>query len=180
MSQGSTSIQAMSLCGFRPRKRFPKESGARFAMNLCGFHLIIVLPKWFKFNASFYVTQILRRRFDSCRTQVGKTNRKLWVHADHARLRTATVTLQFMQANAMRRAPHAPYSPDRTPSSFHFFDYIKQFLSEYEIADRDSFFKWSGTCSGVLKREHWKAFFGVEWSDCTNIQYRAGNSDKTR
>jgi hypothetical protein len=79
------------------------------------FHLINVLPKWFKFNANFYVTQILGQLYDWRRTQVGKTNRRLWVHAHNARPHTATVTLQFMQQNAMRRVPHPP-SPILTRS----------------------------------------------------------------
>jgi hypothetical protein len=42
--------------------------------NPSGFHLINVLPKGFKFNASFYVTQILGQLSDWRRTQVGRTN----------------------------------------------------------------------------------------------------------
>jgi hypothetical protein len=47
--------------------------------NSSGFHLINVLQKGFKFkfNASFYGTQILGPLSDWHRTQVGKTNRKL-------------------------------------------------------------------------------------------------------
>jgi hypothetical protein len=85
--------------------------------NPSGFHLINVLPKGFKFkfNASFYVTLILGPLSDWRRTQVGRTNRKLWVHADNARPHAATVTLKFMQQNAMRRVPH-PLSPILTRS----------------------------------------------------------------
>jgi histone-lysine N-methyltransferase SETMAR len=107
--------------------------------NPSGFHMINVVPKWFKFNASFYVTQILGLLSDWCRTQVGRTNHKLWVHADNARPHTATVTLQFMQQNAMRRTLHPPYSPDLEPSDFYLFDYIKQLLLGCEFTDRDSF-----------------------------------------
>jgi hypothetical protein len=59
--------------------------------NPSGFHLINVLPKGFKFkfNASYYITQILGLLSDWRRTQVGRTNRKLWVHADNARPHTA-------------------------------------------------------------------------------------------
>jgi hypothetical protein len=45
--------------------------------NPSGFNLINVLPKGFKFNASFYVTQILGLLSDWRRTQLGRTNRKL-------------------------------------------------------------------------------------------------------
>jgi histone-lysine N-methyltransferase SETMAR len=106
--------------------------------NPSGFHLINVLPKGFKFNASFYVTQILGRLSDWRRTQVERTNRKLWVYADNARPHTATVALQFMQQNAMRRVPYPSYSPDLASSDFYLFDYIRKFLLGCEFADRDS------------------------------------------
>jgi hypothetical protein len=79
--------------------------------NPSGFHLINVLPKGFKFNAIFYVTQILGQLSDWRRTQVGRTNRKLWVDADNARPHTATMTLQFMQQSAMRRDPNPHTHP---------------------------------------------------------------------
>jgi hypothetical protein len=43
-----------------------------------------------------------------------------------------------MQQNAMRRAPHPPYSPDLAPSDFYLFGYIKQLLLRCEFTDRDS------------------------------------------
>jgi hypothetical protein len=43
-----------------------------------------------------------------------------------------------MQQNAMRRAPHPPYSLDLAPSDFYLFDYIKQLLLGCEFTDRDS------------------------------------------
>jgi histone-lysine N-methyltransferase SETMAR len=108
--------------------------------NPIRFHLINVLPKGFKFNASFYITQILGRISGWHRTQVGRTNRKLSVNADNARPHTATVTLQFIQQNAMRRVPHPhlPYSPDLAPSDLYLFGYIKQLLLGCEFTDRDS------------------------------------------
>jgi hypothetical protein len=104
------------------------------------FHLINFLPTGFKFkfNASFYVTQIFGPLSDWRKTQVGKTNRKLWVHAENARPHTATMTLQFMQRNAMRRASHPTYSPDLISSDLYLFGYIKQLLLECEFTDRDS------------------------------------------
>jgi histone-lysine N-methyltransferase SETMAR len=127
------------------RERRTIQSGKVMLTIVCnpsGFHLINVLPKWFKFklNASCYVTQILGPLSDWHRTQVGRTNRKLWVHADNARFHTATVTLQFMQQNAMRRVPipRPPYSPDLAPSDFYLFDYIKQLLLGCKFTDRDS------------------------------------------
>jgi histone-lysine N-methyltransferase SETMAR len=83
------------------------------------FHLVNVLPKGFKFNASYYATQILDPLSKWRRTQVGCTNRKLTVHADNARPHTAKMTSQFMEQNSMQRAPHPAYSPDLAPSDFY-------------------------------------------------------------
>jgi histone-lysine N-methyltransferase SETMAR len=106
--------------------------------NPSGFHLINILPKEFKFNASFDITQILGLLSDWCRIHVGRTNRKLLVHVDNARPRIATVTLQFIQLNSMRRVPYPQYSPDLAPSDFYLFCYIKQLPSGCEFADRNS------------------------------------------
>jgi histone-lysine N-methyltransferase SETMAR len=106
--------------------------------NSSGFHVINVPPKKFTYNVSFYVTQILVPLSDWRKTQVGRPKRKLLVHSNEARPHTATVTLQFMQQHAMKRAPHPPYSPDLVPSNFYFFGYIKQLLSGCEFGDRDS------------------------------------------
>jgi hypothetical protein len=60
--------------------------------NPGGFHLVNILPEGFKFNASYYVTQILDPLSKWRRTQVGRANRKLIVHADNARPHTAKMT----------------------------------------------------------------------------------------
>jgi hypothetical protein len=69
--------------------------------NPGGFHLVNILPKGFKFKASYYVTQILDPLSKWRRTQVGRTNRKLIVHADKAHPHTAKMTSQFMEQNSM-------------------------------------------------------------------------------
>jgi hypothetical protein len=122
--------------------------------NPSGFYLSNVLPKWFKFNTIFHVTQILGRLSDWRRTQVGRTNRKLWVHANNARSYTATMTLQFMQQNAMRRIPHLhpPYSPDLAHSGFCLFDYIKQLLLGCEFTDWDSLLQGVSNILGSIEK----------------------------
>jgi hypothetical protein len=64
--------------------------------NPGGFHLVNILPKGFKFNASYYVTHILDPLSKWRRTQVGRTNRKLIVHADNASPHMAKMTSPFM------------------------------------------------------------------------------------
>jgi hypothetical protein len=69
--------------------------------NPSGFHLIKRPPRGFKFNVSYDITQTLDPLSVWRGSQIGKTNRKLIVHADNARPHTATVTLDFIERNAM-------------------------------------------------------------------------------
>jgi hypothetical protein len=106
--------------------------------NPGGFHLVNILPKEFKFNASYYVTQIFDPLSKWRRTQVERTNRKLIVHANNALPHTAKMTSQFMGQNLMQRAPHPAYSPDLALSNFYVFGYVRQLLSGCQFADQDS------------------------------------------
>jgi hypothetical protein len=107
--------------------------------NPGGFHLVNILPKGFKFNASYSVTQILDPLSKWRSIQVGRTNRKLIVHTDNARPHTGKMTSQFMEQNSIQRAPHPAQSPDLAPSDFYLFGYIKQLLSGCQFADQYSF-----------------------------------------
>jgi transposase len=106
--------------------------------NPSGFHLIIVLPKGFKFNARYYVIQILGPLSAWRGTKIGRANRKLIVHANNARPHTAIVVLDFMERNAMKRSPHPSYSPDLTRLGFSLCGHVKQLLRGYEFADREA------------------------------------------
>jgi hypothetical protein len=74
--------------------------------NPSGFHLIKLRPKVFKHNANYYITQIFNPLSVWHGTHIRRTNRKLIARADKARPHTAQVTLDFMEPNAMKRAPH--------------------------------------------------------------------------
>jgi hypothetical protein len=50
--------------------------------NPNGFHAINVLSKAFKFNTDHYSTHVLIPFAESCKTQAGKTDRKLIFNAD--------------------------------------------------------------------------------------------------
>jgi hypothetical protein len=106
--------------------------------NPSGFHLINALPKDCKFNANFGVTQVLGPLSVWRRTQLGRTNRKLIVHCDDARPHTARMALDFMERNAMERAPYPSYSPDMALSDFHLFGHVKHLLAGHEFANRDN------------------------------------------
>jgi hypothetical protein len=45
---------------------------------------------------------------------------------------------QFLEHNAMKRAPHLAYSPDLPPSDFNLFGYVKQLLAGQEFPDREA------------------------------------------
>jgi hypothetical protein len=106
--------------------------------NPGGFHWVNILPHGFKFNASYYVTQILDPPSKWRRAQVRRTNRKLTVHADNGRPHTAKMTSRFMEQNLMQRAPRPAYSIDLPPSDFYLFGYVKQLLSGCQFAAQDS------------------------------------------
>lgn len=106
--------------------------------NPNGFHLINVLSSGCKFNASHYVTNVLGPLTDWRAVQAGGSRRKLIIHADNARPHVATVTQQFLEHNAMKRAPHPAYSPDLAPSDFYLFGYVKQLLAGQEFPDGEA------------------------------------------
>jgi hypothetical protein len=94
--------------------------------NPSGFHVIRVLPKGFKFNATYYTIQILGPLSDWRRIHIGRANRKLLVHSDNEPPHIAKLTLEFLEHNSMKRAPHSAYSPGLAPSDFYLFGYVKQ------------------------------------------------------
>jgi histone-lysine N-methyltransferase SETMAR len=87
--------------------------------NPGSFHLANILPKEFKYNAVYYVTQILDPLSKWRRTQVGRTNRILILYADNARPHMVKMRSQFMEQNSMQRAQYPVYSPDLAPSDFY-------------------------------------------------------------
>jgi histone-lysine N-methyltransferase SETMAR len=61
----------------------------------------------------------------------------LIVHADNAKPHTAKSTIEYLQANAMKKAPHPPYSPDLAPSDFYLFGYVKGQLNGCSFTSGD-------------------------------------------
>jgi hypothetical protein len=45
----------------------------------------------------------------------------------------------FMEPNAMERAPHPPYSHGKAPSDFYFFRHVKHLLAGREFATHEDF-----------------------------------------
>jgi hypothetical protein len=48
------------------------------------------------------------------------------------------MTQQFLDHNAMKRAPHPAYSPGLALSDFYFFGYITQLLAGQEFPDEEA------------------------------------------
>jgi histone-lysine N-methyltransferase SETMAR len=48
------------------------------------------------------------------------------------------MTQQFLEQNAMEKAPPPAYSPDLAPSDFHLFGYIRQLLVGHEFPDGEA------------------------------------------
>jgi hypothetical protein len=120
--------------------------------NPSGFHLINVLLNGCKFNASHYETDILGPVVDWRTVQARESNRKLIIHPDNARLHVATMTQQFLEQNAMKKAPHPAYSPDLAPLDFCLFGNVKKLLAGQEFSDGEALLGAINEILGVLKR----------------------------
>jgi hypothetical protein len=48
------------------------------------------------------------------------------------------MTQQFLEQNAMKRAPHPAYSPNLAPSDFYLFACVKQLLAVQEFPDGEA------------------------------------------
>jgi hypothetical protein len=99
------------------------------ARNHSGFHVVTAVAKGLKCNAGYYATEILERVKNWWKEQRAGSTRKLIVHADSARPHMTKLSMDFMDANRMTRAPHPPHSPDLAPSHFFLFGDVKQQLS---------------------------------------------------
>jgi hypothetical protein len=91
------------------------------AWNLSGFHVVTRLPRGHKSNAGSCITETLERIQKWWTEQgVGSTPR-LIVHAENAMPRVPKLSMDFVRANRMTRAPHPSCSPDLTCLDFFLF-----------------------------------------------------------
>jgi hypothetical protein len=67
-----------------------------------GFHVTNGLSKGIKFNIHRCIIDVFISLAEWRKTQVGRTHRKLIVHADNARLHTAKLSLDFLEQNRMK------------------------------------------------------------------------------
>jgi histone-lysine N-methyltransferase SETMAR len=99
------------------------------------FHLVDGLPKGQKFNASYYIDNILQPIFESRSTGPGSG---LIIHADNARPHTAQRALKFCLENRLEIASHSPYSADLAPSDFFLFRHVKHALEGDEFPSEEA------------------------------------------
>jgi transposase len=99
--------------------------------------LIKLLEKGRKFNAGYYIDEILEPLPQWCSIEAAGNKRKLLVHTDNAGPHPAKLSTQYFEENRMKSTPHPPYSPDPTPSDFHLFGYVKRGLAKLSFQDTD-------------------------------------------
>jgi hypothetical protein len=92
------------------------------ARNPPGFHSLDALPKGNTLNADYYHVNILTELLP-LRPQVN--GRKLVVHGDNARPRTARKYQSFCEENRLCLAINPPYSPNLAPCDFFLFAHLK-------------------------------------------------------
>jgi hypothetical protein len=86
--------------------------------NPIGLHVLKALPKRCKFNAQYYVNDILVAISEWKWKIEGTRQNKLWVRSDTARPQTAKMSTYYIGLNRMKQAPHPPYSPDLARPDF--------------------------------------------------------------
>jgi histone-lysine N-methyltransferase SETMAR len=116
--------------------------------NSRGFHLIKVLENGRKFNAGYYITEILNPLPQWRSIEAAGNKRRLLVHADNARPHPAKLSTQYFNENRFKSAPYPPNSPDLAPSDFYLFRYVKKCLAGLSFEDADEFLAAVG---GVIK-----------------------------
>jgi histone-lysine N-methyltransferase SETMAR len=125
-------------------KKFPKKNDTQFnqpkfmltfVWNPHGFHLIKVLEKGRKFNACYYIAEILEPLSQWRSIEATGNKRKLLVRADNARPHIAKLSTQYFNENRMKSALHPPYSPDLAPSDFYLFRYVTKCLAGLSFED---------------------------------------------
>jgi hypothetical protein len=108
-------------------------------MDSNGFHVVTALPKGLNFNAGYYTctTKRLKRIKNWWKGQGAGSTRRLIVHADNARPDTVKLSVDYMDANRMTRAPHSPYLPDLAAPEFFLFGGVKRQFSRCSFGHAD-------------------------------------------
>jgi histone-lysine N-methyltransferase SETMAR len=124
-----------------------------------------VLEKGRKFNAGYYIAEILEPLSQWCLIETAGNERKLLVHADNARPHTAKLSTQYFNENRMKSVLHPPSSPDLAPSDFYLFGHVKRCLAGLSFEDADQLLAAvEGVLEGI-KKLPCKLSFSSGWID---------------
>jgi hypothetical protein len=88
--------------------------------NPVGSRVLKTLPKGRKFNAQYYINDILAAISDWRRQTGGAQPNKLWVHSDNARPHTAKMSRDYTGLNRMKQATHPHIRQIWHPRTFSF------------------------------------------------------------
>jgi hypothetical protein len=105
--------------------------------NPRGFPLINALGKGRKFNAGYYIAEILKPLSQWRSIEAAGNERNLLVHADNAGPHIAKLSTQYFNENRMKSAPHPLYFPNLAPSDFYLFGYVKRCPISLSFDDAD-------------------------------------------
>jgi hypothetical protein len=153
--------------------------------NPLGFHLIDVLGRGRKFNAPYYVTEILSLLSESCSTEAKGERSPLMVYVDNARPDTRERWSQFFEQNRMKAAPDPSDSPDIAPSDFSLFGYIKGYLGGLSFENADELLESVRGVLRMIEKVTLHAVF-LEWMErlrkciVTNGEYVESSKIKVR
>jgi hypothetical protein len=103
------------------------------------FDLIDAPPKSSKFNAEHYISHILSRLLEILALSQDDPRRHFVIHAGNARPRCAKTAALLLDHNSLRPASYPPDSPDRAPSDFGIFEYVKGVLRGSSFNEHDEF-----------------------------------------
>jgi hypothetical protein len=99
-----------------------------------GLHVVDVPPTEATFAIDSYCQDVVSEVF---RAYPVGSNRQLVVHADNARPHTSKRTIELMEKNNLRGAPHPAFSPDLAHSDFLLFGCIIGKLQGAEFTEKD-------------------------------------------
>jgi hypothetical protein len=177
MSHGSITLEIMNVYGCLLMKKFRigtchgsvQKVMLAIVWDSTEFAVATPLESGCKFNAGYYVSEVLTPLSEWWRERGGGNFRKLIVHADNARPHKAIVSQQSMARNAMIIAAHPPYSPDLAPSDFYLLGHVRGLLGEGHSRLGSECHRRSRAFSGPSKSELWRRFFSSGWRDPSDM-----------
>jgi hypothetical protein len=125
------------------------------------------------------MTEILSEVVRWRNEEPGTAGQQLIVPSDNAHPYTARQIRASLEAHGMEQAPHLLYSPDRAPSDFYLFDYLKDKLQGQYFEDGDQLFDVIMALTGTIEKLTLQGVF-LQWMErlrrCidTNGEYAGG------